>query len=86
MPEREPTSGGSGTIAVTAWEADPKNRTCQECGMLLDHPGEFHPFLFCMLKKLGKDPWLEFSWAVERLTGEAQPAKPPLVRDLPERS
>lgn len=31
-------------------------RTCLECGMLLDHPGEYHPFEFCVLVKAGQDP------------------------------
>lgn len=34
-----------------------KQRTCQECGMLLDDAGEYHPFAFCVLKKSGLAPW-----------------------------
>lgn len=30
---------------------------CGECGALLRDPGEFHPYVFCVLKKAGRDPW-----------------------------
>jgi hypothetical protein len=26
---------------------------CHECGMTTRHPGDYHPFLFCELFKLG---------------------------------
>jgi hypothetical protein len=58
------------------------NRTCQDCGMLLDGPGEFHPHVFCVLKKAGyDDPWGEMRWIADRL-GVEIPARPPLVRKL----
>lgn len=57
--------------------------TCTECGHVCDDAGEFHPYLFCLLKRAGcPDPWREFRWAVERL-GVALPSRPPLVRNLP---
>lgn len=35
------------------------NKHCQECGMLLDDPGEYHPYEFCVLKKArpSRNPW-----------------------------
>ncbi|WP_027085423.1 hypothetical protein [Cohnella panacarvi] len=32
------------------------NKHCQACGMLLNHPAEFHPYEFCVLVKAGQDP------------------------------
>ncbi|CAM3707893.1 hypothetical protein COLU111180_04225 [Cohnella lubricantis] len=32
------------------------NHHCTECGMLLSHPAEYHPYEFCILKKAGQDP------------------------------
>jgi hypothetical protein len=70
---------------MSADEMDPRLRTCQECGMLLDQAGEFHPYVFCVLKKAGRDPWEDIVWVNERLAlvkpGE-MPIRPPLVRDL----
>jgi len=63
--------------------AEIRRRTCMECGHLCDREAEFHPFLFCQLKKAGVlDPWEAFRTAVRHL-GVETPAKPPLVRDLP---
>lgn len=60
-------------------------RTCTECGMLLDTPGEFHPQAFCVWKKAGLDPWATLVWVNTRLGLHTAhwPKKPPLVRDLP---
>jgi hypothetical protein len=63
-----------------------QERTCQECGMLLDQAGEFHPYTFCVLKKAGRDPWQDIGYVVDFLLGVRLPAKPPLVRDLPLRA
>jgi hypothetical protein len=62
---------------------DPKARTCQTCGMLLDHAAELHPYVFCVLKKAGRDPWADFKSVAEMLGFAPLPAKPPLVRNLP---
>lgn len=56
--------------------------TCTECGMVLNHEGEFHPYIFCVLKKAGRDPWADLVWLNAKL-GIELPAQPPLVRDLP---
>lgn len=63
-----------------------ETRTCQDCGMLLDHPAEFHPYVFCVLKKAGRDPWEDFANVHELFTGNSLPGKPPLIRDLPWKS
>lgn len=64
--------------------SDYTNRTCMECGMVLDQAGEFHPHLFCIIKKAGGDPWRDFMWAAERLglDTDRYGDRPPLVRDL----
>jgi hypothetical protein len=59
-----------------------RERTCHQCGMLLDHPAEFHPYVFCVLKKAGRDPWREVIDLVEMLGFGPLPDRPPLVRDL----
>jgi hypothetical protein len=64
-------------------EMDARLRTCADCGMVCDRAAEFHPFMFCVLKKAGYDPWLYFSDAVRLLGLGPLPARPPLVRDLP---
>jgi hypothetical protein len=57
---------------------------CGVCGHACDDVGEFHPHLFCVLKKAGRtDPWRDFKDAVALLGVEGLPPKPPLVRDLP---
>lgn len=58
------------------------DRHCQSCGMLLDDAGEFHPFMFCVLKKAGRDPWMDLRATMHHL-GVELPKKPPLVRNLP---
>lgn len=61
----------------------PTNHACGECGMT-NEMGTFHPYAFCRMFKAGiRDPWAEFAWMVERVTGEKLPAKPPRIRDLP---
>lgn len=60
-----------------------RQRTCQDCGMLLNDAGEFHPMIFCEWKKQGRDPWEHFSWLVERVYGVKPPKRPPLARSLP---
>ena len=62
---------------------DPADRSCQTCGMLLDHAAEYHPYLFCVLKKAGRDPWPEIVEVVKHLGLGQLPTKPPLVRNLP---
>ena len=59
------------------------DRHCQQCGMLLDDPGEFHPYVFCVLKKAGRDPWQETRLLVRNLGLGELPQRPPLIRDLP---
>lgn len=74
----------SDRAAATRLASDPisiKQRTCQECGMLLDDGGEFHPYVFCVLKKAGCDPWNDLRWVTKQL-GIELPERPPLVRDL----
>jgi hypothetical protein len=60
-----------------------KPSRCAECGALVEESGTFHPYMFCVLKKAGRDPWVDFSWCVKALGLGILPAKPPLVRDLP---
>jgi hypothetical protein len=74
-------SGQAGSPRPTPGRAP---AVCDQCGMLLDDAGEFHPYVFCLLKKAHRDPWQELTWIVERLGGSL-PEKPPLVRDLPHR-
>jgi hypothetical protein len=50
--------------------------------MLCNDAGEFHPYMFCILKKSGRDPWAEFKWCAERLGLGPLPKKPPLVLNL----
>lgn len=60
-----------------------KHRTCQTCGMLLDDAGEFHPHIFCILKKAGRDPWDDVLWITTQLgVGAKLPKRPPLIRNL----
>ena len=61
-----------------------KQRTCQECGMLLDDAAEFHPYMFCVLKQAGRDPWADVLWLNERLGVDVThwPKRPPLIRNL----
>ena len=59
-----------------------KQRTCQECGMLLDDAGEYHPYPFCILKKAGLDPWQTVRVIAGQLQIGDPGAKPPLVRRL----
>lgn len=49
---------------------DVRQRTCQECGMLLEDAGEYHPFAFCVWKKAGLNPWEAAATVVHALTGE----------------
>ena len=59
---------------------------CTECGHV-GVEGEFHPFLFCMLKKQRIiDPWATYRESVKMLLGVDLPSQPPMVRDLPLRS
>ncbi len=60
-----------------------RQRTCQTCGMLLDDAGEYHPFVFCLLKKSGRDPWQEIRLVAAQLRLKPDlPERPPLVREL----
>lgn len=60
------------------------DRTCQDCGMLLDDAGQFHPAAFCALKLAGFDPWATLLWINHELGVDVThwPSKPPRVRDL----
>lgn len=61
-----------------------KRRTCGECGQILPDVASFHPYAFCQMFKAGLDPWEDFRWMVERVTGRTDlPEKAPRVRDLP---
>lgn len=61
----------------------PAQRTCQQCGHLCDRVAEFHPYLFCQLKRAGvDDPWVHLRMHLQPL-GVKLPMRPPLVRDLP---
>lgn len=57
-----------------------REATCQCCGMLLDDPGEFHPYAFCVWKKDGLDPWDTLNWILDRLGRDPVPYT--LVRQL----
>ncbi len=59
-----------------------ESRTCQTCGMLLDDAGEYHPYVFCVLKKARRDPWHEVRMIAEQLQLGDPGEKPPLVRRL----
>lgn len=60
-----------------------RQRTCQTCGMLLDDAGEYHPYVFCILKKAGQDPWANVRLIAAQLQlSPPLPEKPPLVRNL----
>lgn len=61
---------------------DVKQRTCQECGMLLDDAGEYHPYVFCVLKKAGRDPWQEIRTVALQLRLGDPGEKPPLIREI----
>lgn len=50
--------------------------------MLLDDPGEFHPYAFCVLKKAGLSPWGEIRLIVNVLGLGDLPDKPVMVRHL----
>lgn len=71
-PNLEPRQRNSAETVLT--------HACATCGMVLDDPGEFHPYLFCVLKEAGRDPWSDFKWAVEQL-GFDLPDEAPLVKD-----
>lgn len=63
--------------------SDQSNNHCQECGMLLNDPGEYHPHIFCVLKKAGRDPWLDVVFLASTLGLKPKLGKrPPLVRNL----
>lgn len=57
---------------------------CAECGTATREPGEFHPQVFCALKRAypGRDPWDVFRQTAGQL-GIELPERAPLVRDLP---
>lgn len=52
--------------------------------MACDSPAEFHPYVFCVLKKAGRDPWKDFvdTCRLAGLDVSAWPARPPLARDV----
>jgi hypothetical protein len=60
-----------------------QQRTCQTCGMLLDDAGEYHPYIFCVLKKAGHDPWQDVRLIAAQLGLKPDlPERPPLIREL----
>jgi hypothetical protein len=60
-----------------------RQRTCQQCGMLLDDAGEYHPYTFCVLKKGGLDPWAAIRLVAAQLQLKPDlPDQPPLIREL----
>lgn len=60
-----------------------KQRTCGDCGMLLEDAGEYHPYAFCVLKKAGLNPWPYVREMTISLTGTDPGEKPPLLRRKP---
>jgi hypothetical protein len=64
-----------------------ENRTCGQCGAVLNHQTEFHPYTFCVMKKADPRmvPWETF-YELARTVGmdvsRYDPKRPPLVRDL----
>lgn len=36
-----------------------KHHHCPMCGMATHDESEFHPHVFCVLKKAGRDPWVD---------------------------
>lgn len=61
---------------------DIARRTCQECGMLLDDAGEYHPYVFCVLRKAGRDPWQEIRTVALQLQLGDPGERPPLIREI----
>jgi hypothetical protein len=57
---------------------------CASCGAVVDQVGEFHPHVFCVIKRAypSRVPWDVFRETAAKV-GAALPQKPPLVRDLP---
>lgn len=81
MPPDE-TQSGNAAIARGYDKAEIARRTCQTCGMLLDDAGEYHPFVFCVLKRAGRDPWQEIRTVALQLQLGDPGEKPPLIREL----
>jgi hypothetical protein len=48
--------------------------------MALDDAGEFHPYVFCVLKKAGRDPWADLVWMNTQLGIDTThwPKRPPV--------
>jgi hypothetical protein len=69
-------------MSETVTKRRPAKTACGECGAE-GEPAEYHPYVFCVLKKAGRDPWDETRRLVKDLLGTDLPKKPPLVRDLP---
>lgn len=60
---------------------------CTTCGMVTDHPGEYHPYAFCVLKRAGLDPWREVRRIAGQLAGaglnmDRLPEHPPRVVEV----
>lgn len=55
---------------------------CSECGYATRDRGEFHPYVFCVLVRAGRDPWVDLRGVTEML-GYELPSRPPPVRELP---
>jgi len=57
------------------------------CGYTTRDPGEYHPYVFCILVKAGQDPWERAQELVNHLAPEkgmrwTARKHPPLVRDM----
>lgn len=57
--------------------------TCTTCGTHV-RAGEFHPYVFCVLREARVDPWLAILEVNEMLGLDVThwPADPPLIKDL----
>lgn len=59
---------------------------CRDCGMVLASANEFHPYLFCAIKKdtSAIDPWEELMWVNRRLGIDTThwPKRPPALDKL----
>lgn len=62
---------------------------CKTCGMVTRDPGEFHPHVFCMWVKAGRnDPWGDLL-DVNRMLGvdvTHWPKQPPLIKNITTRA
>lgn len=57
-------------------------QTCQTCGAWVREGGEYHPYVFCILKKAGHDPWECAREFVRDLGPFIDRDQPPLVAEI----